>query len=132
MGGAIRVLHVEDEVGLQEVLEAHFESLETEIVLETADDGREGLQLVREEDFDCVISDYNMPFMDGVEMFNSIREEGITVPFIFYTSSKTIEEQLNDTMMDPPEEVILKGADDFGDIVDAVVSVRTEAELSSF
>ena len=86
----VKILHVEDEAGVREVLDAYLADSDTEMVIETAADGTEGLRLCREKEFSCIISDYNMPGMDGVEMFKTLRKEGIAVPFIFYTSSKTI------------------------------------------
>jgi CheY-like chemotaxis protein len=128
MTASVRVLHVEDEPGVQEVLDAYLADSDTEMVIETASDGREGLHRCRQKEFGCIISDYNMPNMDGIEMFRALRREGYGVPFIFYTSSKTIEEKIEENSGKPPEAILRKGRDGFDDILEKVTSIAGAAE----
>ncbi|MFO7991750.1 MAG: PAS domain S-box protein, partial [Thermoplasmata archaeon] len=51
-----------------------------------------------EEEIDVVVSDYKMPGMDGLQLFRTIREKKIMVPFIILTgkgTEKTAIEALN-------------------------------------
>ncbi|MFC7077621.1 ATP-binding response regulator [Haloarcula halophila] len=43
------------------------------------------LERIRAESFDCVVSDYEMPEMDGLELLRSIRQFEPTLPFILLT-----------------------------------------------
>jgi two-component system chemotaxis response regulator CheY len=51
-----------------------------------ATDGQDGLTKAHEERPDLVLSDWNMPEVDGLEFLRSLRASGSTVPFGFVTS----------------------------------------------
>lgn len=48
--------------------------------------GADGLEKVKSEDPDVVISDWNMPEMTGIDFLRSLRSEGIDKPFGFVTT----------------------------------------------
>lgn len=56
-----------------------------------AQDGAEALQLVEQQRPDLVLSDWNMPVMDGLEFLTALRAAGNKVPFGFVTSEQTPE-----------------------------------------
>ena len=60
-------------------------------VFREAADGAEGLAAVKESRPDWVLSDWNMPEMNGIEFLRALRAEGIDVPFGFVTSESTPE-----------------------------------------
>lgn len=51
-----------------------------------AANGREALELAVQEAPDLVLSDWNMPEMDGIDVLESLRSAGNQVPFGFVTS----------------------------------------------
>jgi two-component system chemotaxis response regulator CheY len=51
-----------------------------------AENGRDALTKVRSEAPDLVLSDWNMPEMNGIDMLDALRGSGSTVPFGFVTS----------------------------------------------
>jgi two-component system chemotaxis response regulator CheY len=51
-----------------------------------AADGAEALDMVIDESPDLVLSDWNMPQMNGIDLLNQLRANGIGVPFGFVTS----------------------------------------------
>ena len=56
-----------------------------------ATDGSEGLRAVDEHRPDLVLSDWNMPSMDGIDMLAELRRRGDTVPLAFVTSEGSAE-----------------------------------------
>jgi DNA-binding NtrC family response regulator len=57
-----------------------------------AADGVSALQLLRQANFDLVISDLKMPGRSGIELFRATREEPSPPPFIFLTAFGKVEE----------------------------------------
>lgn len=51
-----------------------------------AENGRDGLEAVRREAPDLVLSDWNMPEMTGIDLLQSLRASGEDVTFGFVTS----------------------------------------------
>jgi two-component system chemotaxis response regulator CheY len=54
-----------------------------------AANGLEALAAVRADRPDLVLSDWNMPEMNGIELLAKLNEEGLRVPFGFVTSEGT-------------------------------------------
>lgn len=84
----MKILVVDDE---QEILYIIQEFLQwrTHCVV-TASHGREGLHEFMEDpaSFDIIISDVNMPCMDGLEMVRQIRQQHFSTPVLFVTASE--------------------------------------------
>jgi two-component system chemotaxis response regulator CheY len=60
-------------------------------IIREAADGVEALAAVREERPDLVLSDWNMPEMNGIDLLRNLRAEECDVPFGFVTSESTPE-----------------------------------------
>ncbi len=69
-----------------------------------ANNGREALQAARQEQFELIFMDVQMPEMNGYEATKAIRKEGIEVPIIAVTASAIKGEQ---------EKCLAAGMDDF-------------------
>lgn len=67
----LTVLYVEDDEMLSEIMQNYIRRLFDHI--ETAVNGKEGLELFKTHPFDLVISDIRMPVMDGIEMARQIK-----------------------------------------------------------
>jgi len=50
-----------------------------------ANSAADALDRLEAEGFDCVVSDYEMPEMDGLELLSEIRETNFSIPFILLT-----------------------------------------------
>ena len=85
-----RILLVENHAGVMEFLNA---VLSTEVAVETAMNGEEGLDKVRKTFFDVVISDVDLPVMNGIEFYKSasLHDPHIGDRFLFLTGSPTDE-----------------------------------------
>ena len=79
-----RVLHVEDNDFFAEVASTVLGD-EYDMNVTVADGGDAALDLLDRERFDCIVSDYRMPGMDGLELLDAVREAGREVPFILLT-----------------------------------------------
>ena len=69
---SLSLLYVEDEIDLRNEMHGIFQLFFKNITL--AFDGSDGLQKYNQELFDIVITDINMPHMNGIEMIKNIRE----------------------------------------------------------
>ena len=78
------VLIVDDEKYIRDILSRIVarEGYKTE----TAEDGAEAFEKVREGDFDFVISDINMPNLDGIELLKKIKEHDQNILVLLITS----------------------------------------------
>ncbi len=56
-----------------------------------AENGQEGLQLARSQAPDLILSDWNMPEMNGIDFLRALRGAGDATPFCFVTSEGSEE-----------------------------------------
>ena len=111
----LRVLIVEDEEIIRRGLLCMIDwaGMGCRIVGDAAD-GREGLALMRTEHPDVVLTDIRMPCMDGIEMAEAARAEGILPQFVFLTSyaefgyaQQALRLQAADYLLKPVDEAEL-------------------------
>jgi len=72
-GRGRRILVVDDTQFFRQLIKSQLESAGHKVVL--AENGREGLDRLADESFDLVVSDIEMPVMDGLAFARRIREE---------------------------------------------------------
>lgn len=89
MSDAIKILVVDDELGIRQLLSSELASRHFQVA--TATDGREALDKAAKEKFHLVISDVNMPKMNGLEMLDAIKKIDPDVEVIMSTAYGTIE-----------------------------------------
>ncbi len=87
-----RILVVDDEPSILKLCQKTFKDVETEIV--TASDGDYALEAIRKQNPDFVITDLNMPRMDGYTLCRKIRQDPSTagLPIIVMTGKGSLEE----------------------------------------
>jgi|GEM_PF-2467019 len=85
------VLVVDDEPQIASLAGAYLKRLnaDVEVVVET--DPRDALARFETGDVDCVVSDYDMPVLDGLELLAAVRECDATTPFVLFTASDDAE-----------------------------------------
>lgn len=84
----IKLLLVEDDANLRYIVQSGLQDLIGGYEVKTADNGKEGLKAWEEFRPDIIISDIDMPVMDGLEMVRRIRETDGDTPVLF-TSALT-------------------------------------------
>ncbi len=141
----MKVLFVDDEPEILELSKIYLEREDEGITVRTAVSVEEGLDLVEEEEFDCIVSDYQMPETDGLEFLKIVREKKtIDIPFIIFTG-KGREEAAIDALNLGADRYLQKGGDprsQYGVLAQAIgqevkhknmlmEKARVEAELSS-
>lgn len=79
----IRLLLVEDDANLRYMIQGGLEDIIGGYEITTAANGAEGLKIWQEEHPDVIVSDIEMPVMDGYEMVKRIRETDQQTPILF-------------------------------------------------
>lgn len=87
----IDVLHVDDELDFADVAATFIERQDERISVMSASDVEEGLRVFEQKDIDCIVSDFDMPSVDGLEFLEIVREEHPGFPFILFTGKGTEE-----------------------------------------
>ena len=87
----LTLLYVEDNLGIQKLATKVFEKFFTNIIL--ANNGEEGLRLFKEHNPDIIVTDIQMPGLDGLEMLKQIRELNLDTKVII-TSAYDDKEKL--------------------------------------
>lgn len=79
-----KILLVDDEIDLLDLLQIQLE-MEGYVCI-TAPNGQEALEVYKHESPDLVISDFNMPVMNGGELLKSVKEHTPNASFILFLS----------------------------------------------
>ena len=84
--GSCRILVVEDEPAMAHVIGFNLKRVGFDVVL--AKNGREGMECVMERQFDLIITDQQMPVMNGTEFCRQMRklDAYADVPMIMLTA----------------------------------------------
>jgi DNA-binding NtrC family response regulator len=81
----IRVLHVDDESEFAEMTADFLKREDDRFTTEIAMNASDGLESLSDDDFDCIISDYNMPGQNGIDFLKAVRKEAPDLPFVLFT-----------------------------------------------
>jgi PAS domain S-box-containing protein len=80
----ITILYVDDEPPLLEIAKEFLES-DGDVEVETSSSAMDALVRIEIRHFDAIISDYQMPEVDGIKFLKTLRMQGRTTPFILFT-----------------------------------------------
>ncbi len=103
------VLYVDDESMLLEVGKLFLER-SGKIRLDVLDSSKKALEQIRAFPYDAVISDFDMPDLDGIALLQSVRTEFPHLPFIIFTG-KGREEIVIKALNNGADHYIQKGGD---------------------
>lgn len=97
-----KILIIEDDGKIRTILKEILEEKDHDV--DEAADGQEGLKKLEQGSYDLCLCDIKMPKMDGLEVLEKAKENGITANFIVISAHGTI---------DVAVEAVKKGAFDF-------------------
>ncbi|NLD57974.1 MAG: response regulator [Methanomicrobiales archaeon] len=80
----ISILLVDDQEDLLEISRLFLEK-DGDLSVDTARSAEDALKKLRVNTYDAVVSDYNMPEMDGIEFLNEFTRLALDKPFIIFT-----------------------------------------------
>ena len=82
----VRILHVEDDVMDAKLTRLFLKRMGYDnFDITNVRSAEQGLEILRKENFDVVVSDYKMPGMNGIEFLEKLRRRGNGIPFIIFT-----------------------------------------------
>jgi DNA-binding response OmpR family regulator len=79
-----RIIVIEDDLAILRGLKDNLEYESYEVL--TATDGEQGYRLIQEHNPDLIVLDLMMPRMNGYELCQKVRSEGIVVPILMLTA----------------------------------------------
>jgi DNA-binding NtrC family response regulator len=77
-----KILIIEDEAAIRRVLGKIISEESKDYQVEEAEDGLQGLEKIKNNDYDLVLCDIKMPKMDGVEVLEKTQKIKPEIPFI--------------------------------------------------
>jgi PAS domain S-box-containing protein len=104
-----RVLYVDDEPELLQVGRIFLER-EGQFTVDTITSAPVALALLDSTSYDAIISDYQMPEMDGIELLKKVRKSGNHIPFILFTG-RGREEVVIQALNEGADFYLQKGGD---------------------
>ncbi|MCQ1537554.1 PAS domain S-box protein [Methanocalculus taiwanensis] len=130
----ISILFIEDEPSLLEIGQLFLEE-DPLLSVVTCDNVPDAIILLKERHFDAIISDYQMPDMNGIDFLKYLRNNGDRTPFIILTGQSR-EEVVIEALNSGADFYIQKGGDpraQFAELSNqiryAVATRRGEAEI---
>lgn len=82
---SLDILHVDDEPAFGDLVKTFLEREDEAFNVTTVTAASDALTRVRANSFDCIVSDYDMPEMDGLELLEGVRGPFPDIPFILFT-----------------------------------------------
>jgi PAS domain S-box-containing protein len=97
MTAVVRVLLVDDEPDLADVAATFLEREDERFTVDTATGAEEALSALTDREVDCIVSDYDMPGQNGIDLLEAVREDYPDLPFVLFTG-KGSEEVASDAI----------------------------------
>ena len=103
----IVALFVDDEPALLDVAKTFIEN-EGDIQVEVTTSSISALEMLEQQRYDAVVSDYQMPEMNGIDLLKALRDRGDRTPFILF-SGKGREEVVIEALNNGADFYLQKG-----------------------
>jgi len=122
---AIRILLIDDEESLLEIANTFLEQ-EQGFKVETSLSAQEALDKLKRDRFDVIVSDYQMPGMNGIELLKKLKSARDTTPYILFTG-RGREDVAIDALNNGASFYLLKGGDPTSQFAELVNMIKTSA-----
>ncbi len=90
-----KILLIEDEAAIRRVLVKILSEENKDYIVEEAEDGLEGINKIREKDYDLVLCDIKMPKMDGVEVLEAVKKLKPEIPMVMISGHGDLDTAVN-------------------------------------
>ncbi|WP_296147636.1 sigma-54 dependent transcriptional regulator [uncultured Flavobacterium sp.] len=90
-----KILIIEDEAAIRRVLTKILSEENDSYKVEEAEDGQQGLEKIRNDDYDLVLCDIKMPKMDGVEVLEAVKKIKPEIPMVMISGHGDLETAIN-------------------------------------
>jgi CheY-like chemotaxis protein len=125
----IRILHIDDEIDELSLLQYFFRKTATDIEIVSSDSPDRALSTALKDNYDCIVCDYNMPEMDGLELLQELRRNFGNTPFIFL-SGHNDEGIIRRAMNNGADDFISKNCDmSFYDDLQKSIRKHSESKI---
>jgi CheY-like chemotaxis protein len=121
------ILYVDDEPMLLELARLFLEKT-GDFCVDTVTSATEALDILSKTSYDCIISDYQMPAMDGIVFLKTFRSKGNVEPFIIFTG-KGREEVVIEALNNGADFYLQKGGDPKSQFVELAHKVRQAIQI---
>lgn len=81
----IRILHIDDNPDDLELSKLLLEHMSADVSVSSAATASEAVASIAQQEYDCIICDYNLPDVDGLSLLQNLRQNGDSTPFIILT-----------------------------------------------
>jgi DNA-binding NtrC family response regulator len=88
MKEGVRVLHVDDDAALLDIAATFLERSDERLQVTTETDPTKIPDIVGDGSVDCVVSDYEMPRMTGLDLLDRLQSEYPDLPFVLFTGTQ--------------------------------------------
>jgi two-component system, NtrC family, nitrogen regulation response regulator NtrX len=86
-----KILIIEDEASIRRVLTKILSEESDSYIVEDAEDGVQGLEKIKNNDYDLVLCDIKMPKMDGVEVLEAVKKIKPEIPMVMISGHGDME-----------------------------------------
>ena len=90
-----KILIIEDEAAIRRVLTKILSEESKDYQVEQAEDGLEGINKIKDNDYDLVLCDIKMPKMDGVEVLEAVKKLKPEIPMVMISGHGDLDTAVN-------------------------------------
>ena len=87
----IKILHIDDDQDHHELTKAQLAKLSDDIVLEHSASSQTAMITLKDDVYDCILTDDQLPKNDGIELLKTLHKDGNFIPFVVLSKLKKEE-----------------------------------------